>query len=109
MGLLGSLGRKVKGLLGDEQFFGRLAQAQAFANGDPGTAAKIGFALREMQPTQGEAETAVAPAAARPEFAIAGMRPLPLPGRTIPRGFHFQGRTYVGGDPTDPASWVEFA
>src|SRR5688572_20646014 len=52
MGLLntfGSLGKQLKGLLSDEAFTDRLAQAQAFANGDHVSAARIGRDIRQLQ------------------------------------------------------------
>jgi hypothetical protein len=49
MGLLTSFGKHVKGLLGDDAFFDRLAQAQAFANGNPATAARIGADIRRRK------------------------------------------------------------
>ena len=49
MGLFTSFGKHVKGLLGDDAFADRLAQAQAFANGDPATAAAIGASIRKRR------------------------------------------------------------
>lgn len=49
MSLFRTIGAKVKGLLGDEQFFDRLARAQAFADGDYLGAAKIGATLRDSK------------------------------------------------------------
>jgi hypothetical protein len=61
MGLLTSFGKHVKGLLGDDAFFDRLAQAQAFANGDPATAATIGAEIRKRKADKAGAASQIAP------------------------------------------------
>ena len=69
MGLLTGIGRGIGGLLGNDQFLDRLAQAQAFANGDPMTAVTIGARIMDRRgrrdPQGGIASPG--PGSARPE------------------------------------------
>ena len=87
MGLLSGIGAKVRGLLGDDAFLDHLAQAQAFANGDPMSAARIGQDIREWRekhPKQGHAVDVDAASAPSPQFRPLGGGILPQDQRIDP-------------------------
>jgi hypothetical protein len=100
MGLLSGLGKEIKGLLSNEQFFDRLAQAQAFANGDPEAAARIGAGIRRRRP----GATSPTGVPERDERAIGTAR-----GAWPQLGRRYNGYTYLGGDPTSRHSWGDEA
>ena len=97
MGLLSSIGTKIKGLLGDEAFLDRLEQAKAFSNGDHIGGARIAARIRDRRARQG------LPLNLREGGIAVGPDATGWPQPQLGQAYH--GYTYVGGDPRSPYSW----
>jgi hypothetical protein len=72
MGLFSGIGHDIRGLLGRDGFLERLAQAQAFAHGDPLAAARIGEEIRKLRERRDEAPLPIG--AGRDSHRIGGWR-----------------------------------